>query len=100
MLIIEDPKSPQGDYHLFLIILLIQRGLNRERKVMQSAQCQNQVEIEQQNNQAINNAGVVQNPTSSGAQSLQKREKQRPETWNKIEQQIFFNALRQVSQIA
>lgn len=26
-----------------------------------------------------------------------KKEKQRPETWNKIEQQIFFNALRQVS---
>jgi hypothetical protein len=25
-----------------------------------------------------------------------KKEKQRPETWNKIEQQIFFNALRQV----
>lgn len=26
---------------------------------------------------------------------LQKKEKQRPETWNKNEQQIFFNALRQ-----
>ncbi len=26
----------------------------------------------------------------------QKKEKQRPETWNKIEQQIFYNALRQV----
>ena len=26
----------------------------------------------------------------------QKKEKQRPETWNKVEQQIFFNALRQV----
>lgn len=25
-----------------------------------------------------------------------KKEKQKPETWNKIEQQIFFNALRQV----
>jgi hypothetical protein len=25
----------------------------------------------------------------------QKKEKQRPETWNKMEQQIFFNALRQ-----
>ena len=25
-----------------------------------------------------------------------KKEKQRPETWNKLEQQIFFNALRQV----
>ncbi len=31
------------------------------------------------------NPGVVQ----------QKKEKQRPETWNKLEQQIFFNALRQ-----
>jgi len=27
---------------------------------------------------------------------VQKKEKQRPETWNKLEQQIFFNALRQV----
>jgi hypothetical protein len=27
---------------------------------------------------------------------VNKKEKQRPETWNKIEQQIFFNALRQV----
>lgn len=26
-----------------------------------------------------------------------KREKQRPESWNKAEQQIFFNALRQVN---
>ena len=28
---------------------------------------------------------------------INKKEKQRPETWNKIEQQIFFNALRQVN---
>jgi hypothetical protein len=30
-------------------------------------------------------------------QIITKKEKQRPETWNKIEQQIFFNALRQVT---
>lgn len=28
-----------------------------------------------------------------------KKEKQKPESWNKIEQQIFFNALRQVTLI-
>jgi hypothetical protein len=34
--------------------------------------------------------------TPSTALNAIKKEKQRPETWNKIEQQIFFNALRQV----
>ena len=33
---------------------------------------------------------------STPSTQLQKKEKQRPETWNKNEQQIFFNALRQV----
>jgi hypothetical protein len=37
--------------------------------------------------QSSSNAAATVNP---------KKEKQRPETWNKIEQQIFFNALRQV----
>ena len=36
------------------------------------------------------NSGVTPQITS-----INKKEKQRPETWNKIEQQIFFNALRQ-----
>ena len=42
---------------------------------------------------------VNSNATSTAASTAvnaQKKEKQRPETWNKIEQQIFFNALRQV----
>jgi hypothetical protein len=36
-------------------------------------------------------------PAVTTIQIITKKEKQRPETWNKIEQQIFFNALRQVS---
>ena len=43
------------------------------------------------------NANVTAASTSTGTAIInQKKEKQRPETWNKIEQQIFFNALRQV----
>lgn len=68
--------------------------------------------LEMQNNPMSNNEPVQQgcaqnsqvvsaNSTSTASsattsQNLQKREKQRPESWNKIEQQIFFNALRQV----
>ena len=38
---------------------------------------------------------LAQLPIATNGQVV-KKEKQRPETWNKIEQQIFFNALRQV----
>ena len=34
--------------------------------------------------------------TTGNLSNNNKKEKQRPETWNKIEQQIFFNALREV----
>jgi len=37
---------------------------------------------------------LAQLPIATNGQVV-KKEKQRPETWNKIEQQIFFNALRQ-----
>lgn len=39
---------------------------------------------------------IVVPSTATTIQIITKKEKQRPETWNKIEQQIFFNALRQV----
>jgi hypothetical protein len=44
------------------------------------------------------NSAQPSSPSSHGTTqiaSINKKEKQRPETWNKIEQQIFFNALRQ-----
>jgi hypothetical protein len=40
---------------------------------------------------------AVPPPPATTIQIITKKEKQRPETWNKIEQQIFFNALRQVT---
>lgn len=39
---------------------------------------------------------IVVPSAATTIQIITKKEKQRPETWNKIEQQIFFNALRQV----
>ncbi len=50
-------------------------------------------------NTSLNNVLQHQPLTTNTASSLSnnnKKEKQRPETWNKIEQQIFFNALREV----
>jgi hypothetical protein len=50
-------------------------------------------------NTSLNNVLQHQPLSTNTASSLSnnnKKEKQRPETWNKIEQQIFFNALREV----
>lgn len=45
----------------------------------------------------VNSSTMATTSATTGQnQTNQKKEKQRPETWNKIEQQIFFNALRQV----
>jgi hypothetical protein len=49
--------------------------------------------VAQSSNPQLNTQTSV-GPSTSAANP--KKEKQRPETWNKIEQQIFFNALRQV----
>ena len=47
------------------------------------------------NASSVDSTDVITTNTTNAVVS-QKKEKQRPETWNKIEQQIFFNALRQV----
>jgi hypothetical protein len=43
-----------------------------------------------------NEANTATTANANNVALGQKKEKQRPETWNKIEQQIFYNALRQV----
>jgi hypothetical protein len=53
--------------------------------------------VAQGSNPQLNTQTSVGPSTSTSlAAANPKKEKQRPETWNKIEQQIFFNALRQV----
>ena len=72
-------------------------SLNGNTQVLTSAQAttssQPSSSTQQQGgSQTTGSNQVVQQPLVAN-----KKEKQRPETWNKIEQQIFFNALRQVS---
>jgi hypothetical protein len=59
----------------------------------------NQTQLPNQPTSNLSNSVSSNGATSSTASNVLaaiRKEKQRPETWNKIEQQIFFNALRQV----
>ena len=71
---------------------------------MQSAQSSNSQDVlVAAANASVQPTVSIINPnpsTNSNQQQITtttKREKQRPESWNKAEQQIFFNALRQVN---
>lgn len=72
------------------------KSKKRERSPIVQTQvetrCQSNLMSDKNSNLQIN----VNNSTLNTNNLPVKKEKQKPESWNKIEQQIFFNALRQV----